>query len=133
MAAPQESIGGEESSPKNKYTRLSKQRFEEWLEKISPWQSPPLVASQPSTVADEEIVSERVSSEEGNEICPVVKTESGEESEINTVRMVGSREEKEVVDVRRKVCGECGREMRMEKISREWGVQTDISSRLIGF
>jgi hypothetical protein len=139
MSEPQESIGlasSEESSPKKTYTRLSKRRFEEWLEKISPYQSPP-PASRPSTVADDdEELSERVSiSEEESDVCTVVKLESDEESESNTVRMVGSGggDLKEmVVDVGKKVCGECGREI-MGKTSREWGVQTDLSSRLIVF
>ena len=132
----QESIGlarSEESSPKKTYTRLSKRRFEEWLEKISPYQSPP-PASQPSTVADDdEELSELVSiGEEQSDVCTVVKMESDEESESNTVRMMGSGGgDKEMVDVGKKVCGECGREM--GKMSREWGVQTDLSSRLIVF
>jgi len=137
VSEPQESIElarSEESSPKKPYTRLSKRRFEEWLEKISPYQSPP-PASRPSTVADDdEELSERVSiSEEESDVCTVVKLESDEESESNTVRMVGSGggDKEMVVDVGKKVCGECGREM--GKTSREWGVQTDLSSRLIVF
>ena len=135
MSEPQESIElvrSEDSSPKKTYTRLSKRRFEEWLEKISPYQSPP-PASRPSTVADDDKeLSDRVSiGEEQSDVCTAVKMESDEETESITVRMVGSGGGDKMVDVERKVCGECGREM--GKTSREWGVQTDISSRLIVF
>ena len=126
-ASEAESVDSFESSP-TKYTRLSKPRFEEWLDKICPMASPMNAASKPSIVGiDESEPSERFSFDQDDEICTVkMERQDREEDDVDTVGMVSDKE----MDVTR-FCGECGREM--GKLSRECGVQTDISSRLIIF
>jgi hypothetical protein len=122
------------SSRRDVQVPLSRRRFEEWMDGLSGMASPSVTVSRPSTVVDsEDDFSGRVSGVTGDErdvstvtmeSCQV----SGEEDDVGTVRMVESERDYE----ERKVCVECGREMLRES-SREWGVQTDISSRLIVF
>jgi len=119
---------------------FSRRRFEEWMDSISPCVSPSIPASRPSTALGDSVggdSSEVVSSNGSgrSRVSTVVTRKSwelSEEDEIATVRMVGLKravQEGEGKNGRR--CGECGRGMLSE--FREWGVQTDISCRLIVF
>lgn len=127
-------FGQDNSSRWDVQVPLSRRRFEEWMDGLSLMASPSATASRPSTVVDsEDDFSERFSGIAGDEsdvstVTMELRQVSGEEDEVGTVRMVESERDHE----ERKICVECGREM-LRKSSREWGVQTDISSRLIVF
>jgi hypothetical protein len=89
---------------------LSKERFEEWLDTLSPRASPIVPASQSSTVAEPGRISNSSS-------APLATPAS--QAKQNRIPSV------------QEICSECRKEFGREKQTRESGVQTDISGGLI--
>ena len=96
-----------------KEDKLSKQRFEEWLDTITPRASPTIPASQPSTVAESDRFS-HVS-----------------ENDLNVAGYENQNEDHPCIPLDPNQCSECGRKIWSDPTTREYGVQTDISERLI--
>lgn len=94
--------------------KLSKQRFEEWLDTITPRASPTIPASRPSTVAE----SDRFSDVSSENVPNVAGYENQDEDHPYTP-----------LDPNQ--CSECGRKIWSDPMTREHGVQTDISERLV--
>jgi hypothetical protein len=102
-----------------KYNKLSKQRFEEWLDTLNPIASPTIPVSKPSTIAESEDLSSS-ESEPHPEIQP--HDDSLTCRNIQPPRPMDPN-----------CCSNCGRKIWSEVKSRDWGVQTDITARLVVF
>jgi hypothetical protein len=105
-----------ENTPR-KYMKLSKQRFEEWLDTLSPRANPVIPASQPSTVAESEEFQANSS-------------DSGSNSALYQAQQNPSEY---VTTVNSKICNECGKRIRSENANCDRSVQTDITGGLIIF
>jgi hypothetical protein len=122
---------------------LSKERFEEWLDTLNPCASPAIPASQPSTVAeseenltDSEVVGDMDVDSETRGTDTTVKNFTGaigaEDGDSETLRdgngVMAAPLKGDTVGR----CKECGRRI-FEGITRDLGVQTDLTGGLIVF
>jgi hypothetical protein len=133
------------ASPRS--VKLSKERFEDWLDTLNPCASPAIPASQPSTIAeseegltDSEIVGDMdvLSGARGEDTAiknaiGAIGVEDGDSETlrdgnggVKAIRLEGFGEM-----VGR--CKECGRKVLEGVVSRELGVQTDLTGGLISF
>jgi hypothetical protein len=95
---------------------LSKQRFEEWLDTLHPHESPRIPTSQPSTVAFSTISKCSSENDQNDNLLQP-------RDDFLTHHFIPPLDSN--------TCNGCGRSISSETVSRDWGVQTDVSGCLI--
>jgi hypothetical protein len=138
--------GNGNGGPSPRSVKLSKERFEDWLDTLNPCASPAIPASQPSTIAeseenltDSEIVAgtavetERRTDTTIKKFIGAMGVEDGDSETLRDgnggVMAVRLQELGDLVGR----CKECGRKVLEDVVSRELGVQTDLTGGLISF
>jgi hypothetical protein len=106
-----------ENTP-GKYMKLSKQRFEEWLDTLIPRANPLIPVSQPSTVAESEEF-------QGNSPGPNSASYQAQQNSLGYAE--------EGFAVNSKICNGCSRRIWSTNTSCDQSVQTDITGGLIIF